>query len=111
MWKRAFDFKGETRVWTFWWSIIFNFIIYASIIWILALNLPLEEAKNYAIIYPIVSFIPLCALVVRRLNNACRSVFNLLWLFVPYFGWIVFLVLLSTRSRIEKDREFDRYHW
>lgn len=112
MWKRMFDFKGTTTVGEFWVSILFNIIV--SIALTYATGMLSESLENAYFILPIYSFLtilPIFSMTIRRIRDADRSPANILWLFIPLLGWLILLMVLLSKSRAERDREFDRYHW
>ena len=62
-------------------------------------------------IYSIISILPITAMIVRRVRDTERGMANILWVFVPILGWVIFVLLLLSKSRAQRDRDFDRYHW
>lgn len=46
-----------------------------------------------------IMLVPWLAACARRLNDTQRSLFHLLWLFVPYLGWLILLRFLLGKSR------------
>ncbi|MBR3891245.1 MAG: DUF805 domain-containing protein [Bacilli bacterium] len=111
MWKRLFDFQGTTTVGEFWVAIIFDFIVQFLITYALMYFLGDLGAIDYAWIYPVLSIIPKISMTIRRIRDADRSPANILWAFVPFIGWLVLLMVLFSKSRAQRDRDFDRYHW
>ena len=101
MWKNALNFKTTVKMKEFWIAILINLIVgyVLSII-----NIKIGD------IYYLASIVPVLSMSVRRLKDSERSASNLLWLFVPIIGWIILLLALSSLSRSDRDREFDRYH-
>ena len=111
MWQHAFDFKGKTTVGEFVRALIVHCVVGAVLSYVLATTLGEEIGVMLMIGYSIVSIIPITAMVVRRVRDTERSMANLLWVFVPFLGWLIFLMLLLSKSRAQRDRDFDRYHW
>ena len=111
MWKRMFDFKGTTSIGEFWIGWIMNIIITAVAFYLLVPNLELETIAIIYLVYAVLFLFASLSMIVRRIRDADRSVANLLWLFVPGLGGLIIFFILISKSRAERDRDFDRYHW
>ena len=111
MWKRMFDFKGTTSIGEFWIGLIVNFIVSIVLFSVLAQSLEFETLSVVYLVYFVLFLFASLSMVVRRIRDADRSVANLLWVFVPVLGEIIIFFILISKSRAEREREFDRYHW
>lgn len=82
--KNFGDFKGRTgraRFWTF---------MLVSILVSVVLGLISDILSG---IYSLVVLVPALAVSVRRLHDIGKSGLNLLWLFLPFIGWIYLIYL------------------
>ena len=111
MYRQAFDFHGKTTVGEFVCAVLLFWIVGTFLTLGVSTILGEEIGIIFMIGYYIISFIPFVAMVVRRVRDTDRGMANLLWIFVPILGWAVFVILLLSRSRAQRDRDFDRYHW
>ena len=91
--KRYVDFKGTTTLSGYWWVVLVNVIIG------FILSLLGNVGNVITTIYSLAILVPSLAITIRRLRDACRSVLNILWIFVPIVGWILLLICLASRSR------------
>ncbi len=76
MWIKAADYKGRSNVSEYWWPICINMLITVFFLYIM----PMPEivlGYNVAIALPCVS------LAIRRMHDANKSGWNILWLYVP----------------------------
>ena len=112
MWKKTCDFHGIAKAGEFWCGIIFQSIFFAIINMLVAVIVrDYRIFTLFLLFFSVISFVQTLSLMVRRLNDLNRSALNLLWFFVPLLGPLILLFLFSSKSRGDKDREFDRYHW
>lgn len=68
---------------------------------VVAINPYMSTGAYYAIVY-IISILWLFGIDGWVLRRKCRSLWNLLWLIIP-FGWIVFLCLENKSSISNKE--------
>ena len=108
LFKNMFNFKSECSVKEYFVTVLIWCISLVILSAIIAYN---QDLVYLLFIYLIISILPFLALGARRLNNAQRSRLNLFWLLIPIFGWFVLFLALISKSRADRDREFDRYHW
>tara|TARA_B100000963_G_C22357174_1_gene549937 strand:+ start:317 stop:739 length:423 start_codon:yes stop_codon:yes gene_type:complete len=122
--KKFLDFNGRSGRREYWMSILFNIIIYLTllILYIILFSFyfpaTLLSGKIVgsivaysivliyviSILYSLLTFIPLLAISVRRLHDVGYSGFFLLLSLVPLFGIIILLVLFSKDSQPGKNK-------
>ena len=54
-------------------------------------------------LYGLATVLPFLAVMVRRLHDTSRSGWNMLWVLLPFAGWIVLLVFLVQETRPEQN--------
>ena len=86
--QRYFDFSGRTTRANYWWVVLVNIIIGFVLGFLGSLG------EIISIVYSLVTIIPGLAIVIRRLHDTNRSGWNLLWLLLPIFGWVILLFYL-----------------
>jgi uncharacterized membrane protein YhaH (DUF805 family) len=87
-------FTGRARRSEYWWFVLINALI------LLVLTV-VGRAMNSTILYTLYSlavFLPGLAVSVRRLHDTDKSGWWLLINFIPFIGWIVYLVFMFTDS-------------
>ena len=94
--KKYAQFNGRSTRKEFFYWVVFGALV--SIV----LDLILSELS---IVYALIAFIPGLAALVRRLHDIGTSGANVLWIFLPLFGFIYLLVLVSRKSQ-EGDNEY-----
>jgi uncharacterized membrane protein YhaH (DUF805 family) len=100
VYKNYFNFGGRSRRSEFWYFILFTFLVQ------IALALPaLMISKNLETLFGIVSglfslfnVIPSFAVTFRRLHDAGKSAWNLLWMLLPILGQFYVLYLYCKPS-------------
>lgn len=88
-----FDFTGRARRKEFWVFTLFNL----SLIWLLYfLNGFFDhEYFLYAVyIYAALIIIPNIAVFLRRMHDIGKTGWNILWIIIPFIGWLWLLILL-----------------
>lgn len=105
-WRRYADFHGTTTVGEFWlnylWFILVGifFLISVPVVSVVVFRLSVDEyMRVFEILraaYGVVNVVPLCAVTVRRLNDAGYSWKSLFWLLVPGIGLLAILARLCT---------------
>ena len=110
------DFNGRAARPEFWWFFLFTWLVgriaaaldgavgwtghaSSSMFW---------YSSNFTLFNTVTSvalFLPSLAVGVRRLRDAGKSPWNLLWSFLPIIGWIVLIVQL-TRPTASSATEF-----
>ena len=110
MWLKWSDFKGTTSVKEFWIALLFDLLISCGLAYLLG-KLTFQIFAVFFPLYMFLTFIPKLSLLIRRLHDTDKTVLSLLWLCVPALGWIILFVALISKSRADRDREFDKYHW
>ncbi|MCL2816984.1 MAG: DUF805 domain-containing protein [Clostridiales bacterium] len=88
MWKNYKNFSGRTTVRGYWMATLFNFIISLSlgvIMGIIVLIIPsLKPSLNFlTYLYSAALFVPGLALCIRRLRDAGKEWYDLLWVAAP----------------------------
>lgn len=93
MWTRTLEFKGRSNNAEYWWPILINIIVTLFFLYII----PLPEI---VMIYQIAILLPCISLAIRRLHDANKSGWNVLWLYIPTALLIVYAgaILYYTQS-------------
>jgi uncharacterized membrane protein YhaH (DUF805 family) len=99
MWKNYINFSDRTNVKGYWMAFLFN-IIAAVVLSIIGRIISPLDSLGY--IYSLAGFLPGIALTVRRLRDAGKDLYNILWVFLPVVGAIILIVLLCGQS-VEDD--------
>lgn len=98
MWNKYFEFEGTTQRRNFWLAVLVNFLIECIISVLIAIPVVGRYLSFISSIYGLVTIIPFLALGARRLSDAGKSVYNLLWYLLPIAGWIVLVVYFCQPS-------------
>lgn len=96
MWKRWNDFEGRSNLREYWMAILINWLI-TLILGGLGEGFIIFRLLNA--MYGLVVIFPSLAIFVRRMHDIEKSGWNILWIFVPVFGWIYLIYLLVQPSR------------
>ncbi len=96
MWQNWNDFEGRSNVRDFWMAALANWIL---VLIIGALGQMFRIFNLIDAIYGIAVLIPSLALFVRRMHDIRKSGWNILWIFLPFFGWIYLIYLLIQPSK------------
>lgn len=88
-WLKYFDFIGRTNVREFWSCALINFVI-MSILAIIAFFVGFFGYVSG--VFCLVIFVPSIAISLRRLRDAGRNLYNLLWILLPFVGWLLLIV-------------------
>lgn len=89
LWTRTLDFKGRSTNEDYWWPFFINLGICLIFIYIINMS-------ELAILYNVLVAVPFIALSIRRMHDANKSGWNILWLYIPtvilliYAGSILF---------------------
>ena len=104
MWQKTFDFQSRTKRRAMIHALIIHGLIFLDI-WLLNYFEKKIMMTDFgqitmimAIVYFLISWIPFTALLSRRLIDAGSKPAYLWFLFVPFAGWIVLVVQLSSKS-------------
>ncbi len=92
-WLRFFDYKGNATRKEF-----LSFVLLNTLIIILLDNVFFIDKKIITITFTLIYFIPLTALVVRRLHNLKKSGIYIFIILVP-FGNLYLIYLLFKKNR------------
>lgn len=84
------DFRGRSSRAEYWGSVFFVFIVGVLSFCIF---------PSLETIWMLATLLPLCAVTVRRLNDAGRTWKSLFWLLLPFVGPIVLFTFLLLRSK------------
>ena len=111
--KSYINFKGRAGWKEFWGFFLFNLIFTIAAttldnIFKTTTNLSTgfgNSSYGYiAIIYSLVTLLPLIAVGVRRLHDTGKSAFWYLVLLIPIFGELTFLLLMTGKSQSESNK-------
>lgn len=102
------DFNGRASRPEFWWFFLFTWLvgrIAAAIDGAVSGGSHLVSGTWYApdftffnTLASLIFLLPSLAVGVRRLRDAGKSPWNLLWAFLPIIGWIILIVQLASPS-------------
>ena len=101
-WKGYVDFSGVTSRKDFWLSVLANWIILMILSVIGAALAAVESSASASalsilsfliLIFSLANLLPALAIMVRRLRDAGLGWGHIFWLFLPFFGAIILLVL------------------
>ena len=104
MFNNTFDFRSKTNLKDFWFAVLYEIAIgtilsfFVSILFIKDINVFLKVMYATYGLYEIVLFLPMLSMICRRLNDAGKTSWSLLWLLVPFVGEIVLIVFLASPS-------------
>jgi len=96
MWRNWNDFQGRSSVRDYWMAVLINWLV---VIILGALGQGFRIFNLIDAMYGIAVIVPSLALFVRRMHDLNKSGWNILWIFVPLFGWIYLIYLLIQPSR------------
>jgi len=99
MWKNYVNFGDRTTRRGYWMAALFNFII-AVVISVLAQFVP--ALGIVSLLYGLAVLLPGLAIAVRRLRDAGKKWTNIFWVFLPFIGVIIYIILLCKPS-VESD--------
>ena len=102
MWKNFANFSDRTNVRGYWMAVLFYFItafVLGFVVGVIAGLLDNTAIVFLAWLYPIAAFIPLLAMSIRRLRDAGREWYFILFYFIPIVGWIVVIYFLVQPSK------------
>lgn len=91
-WKQYFDFSGQTTRDDFWWFMLAHLLITLVVV---SIEIATNNPGWLDLFYSLISFIPMLAILVRRLHDTQRSGWWA-WLFViPVIGpfWLIYLLV------------------
>lgn len=98
MFTRWSDFSGRSSRSEYWWPFAINVIVGSLI----SSTYSIKDASFISLgtsgLYSLIILIPAIALTIRRLHDTDRSGVNILWLLLPFIGWIVLLFMLIGDS-------------
>ena len=107
-WKRWNDFQGRTSRCSFWVAlgahILLNTLLQIgmAIVSVSLLRLTPETAMTYSHqlrhVFAILWCVAVLAMTVRRLRDAGYTAKSLLWLFVPFIGFVAIVARLCAKS-------------
>lgn len=96
-WQRYFDFTGRSTRKEFWLFFLLHFVVTVLFI---AVDIYFPQFGWGDLIYGVVSFIPMVAIIVRRLHDSGRTGWWG-WVFVvPVIGpfWLIYLLALASQD-------------
>ncbi len=96
MWQNWNDFEGRSDVREFWMAMLVNWII---VLIIGAIGRVIGIFNFIDGIYGLAVIIPSIAISIRRMHDIGKSGWTLLWLLLPFFGWIYVIYLLIQPSK------------
>lgn len=114
MFTRAFDFKGKSSLKEFWICVLLD-IIFSACCYFFALpfinDIKIFKTVGYSVssLYSLVVFIPMLALVFRRLHDSGHSGWWILIALVPFFGEIVIIMFLCQPSSFSVNPWYNGY--
>lgn len=99
MFKNYINFGGHTYRRDFWQAILVNVLV-CAVLWgvSVATGMANRELNPIMAGYSLVTALPLLAMIVRRLRDAGKSPFHILWGLIPILGQIVLLIKLAQPS-------------
>ena len=107
-WIRIMDYKGTTSRREFWWGVLGNAIIMIALLTLLLFSLIYTSTpiNNFSItmiilfsIFCIIELLPSITLIIRRMHDIGKSGFYIFVLFIPIFGFICYLTLVTRPSK------------
>ncbi|HBC3994391.1 TPA: DUF805 domain-containing protein [Vibrio cholerae] len=96
-WKQYFDFSGQTTRDDFWWFMLTHLLVTLTVI---GVEIATNNPGWLDLFYSLISFIPILAILVRRLHDTQRSGWWA-WVFViPVIGpfWLIYLLVQPSSS-------------
>lgn len=105
-WKNAFDFKSRTRRRDYWSVAIINWVI--MVLCVLFNYVGSDFIKQFTmiflIIFRVLTFIPVVAIMVRRLHDVGKSGYYALVSLIPIVGQIILIVYMIQDSQHEANQ-------
>ncbi|RQW62230.1 DUF805 domain-containing protein [Vibrio viridaestus] len=101
-WQRYFDFSGRSGRQEFWVFMLFHVVI--TILFILY-DIFMPEGAWPDAIYSIISFVPVLALITRRLHDIGRSGWWGLVFLLPAVGPVILICMLAMESKLNTTIE------
>lgn len=100
MFRNYINFADNTVRREFWSAILIHWLV-SGVLWgmSIALNDVTSLFEVLIGVYSLLSFIPILAIMVRRLKDADKSIANLLWSLVPVIGTLILIVKLTKPSK------------
>lgn len=95
MWKKWNVFDGKANVRDFWMAYLVTIII-SIVLGILGRMIGIFSWVGY--LYSLAIIIPSISLGVRRMHDVGKSGLYLLWMFLPFVGWIIVLIALIQKG-------------
>ncbi len=95
--KKYADFTGRARRKEFWMFVLFNFLVGV----VFTMLTTITKLGFFNIIYGIYGLaiiIPYIAVSIRRLHDIGKSGVWFLVVFIPFIGWIWFIILMATEG-------------
>ena len=103
MWKNYFNFVDRTTRRGYWMAFLVNLVIVFALATPVAFFPRLVFLHAVYGLYVLALIIPYFAIQIRRLRDAGRGWYNILWVLVPLVGQIIYLVLLCLPSVERND--------
>lgn len=113
--KSTFDFEGRSTFNDFWKAQIFSIVV-DLLFCMLALPFAGDErlfliaCLALSSLYSILIFLPSLSLMVRRLRDAGFSPWLIFVGVIPFFGQVILIVLLCSRSKFQVDVWYKDYN-
>lgn len=95
--KKYADFSGRARRKEYWMFVLVNLLI-GAVLNLLATFTNLYFFSVISGIYGLAVLIPHIAVAVRRLHDIGKSGVWFLVVFIPFIGWIWFIILMATEG-------------
>lgn len=97
MYVNYFNFQGKTSRGDFWKAFLVNFI-FINILNVIVKSTGIEAMKYINYVYILFIFIPVLSMKVRRLKDAGKSGWLVLWELIPLLGTIIVYILCAMPS-------------
>ncbi len=106
-WTRGLDYKGTTSRREFWWGVLTNAIIMLVLLSLLFWSLfySTQKINTFSItmltlfsIFCLIELLPSVTLIIRRMHDIGKSGFYIFVLFIPLFGFIWYIYLVTRPS-------------
>ena len=104
LFKKFFTTSGRARRSEFWWFVLFIFFILSPGICVAVIEA--EKAGWFSddwgviivLLFNLLFGIPLFTAFIRRLHDTGHSAWSLLWLLIPYVGWLILIIRSLSSS-------------
>lgn len=99
-WSKYFDFKSYTSRKDYWTFKLIQIIIYVLFFYLGLTDVQLDGASPWFPVlstYSVACLIPNFAMVIRRIRDTGRSPWNFCWVFLPFIGPLIVLLILVDR--------------